>query len=230
MICVPLTATTVAQAQAEWPLAEAVADLVELRLDYLSDFRRADLEPLLAARRKPVIVTYRPRAEGGRYEGPEGPRLEALAAAVERGAEHVDVELSTSATACRDLLTQARSAGTRVILSFHDFEKMPPLDHLRSLVDEAWTRGADVAKVAGLATEIEDNLTILALVQYARQQQRDLIALAMGAAGRLSRVLTPLFGAYLTFATLAPGRESAPGQMTPAELQQIWELLGRDER
>lgn len=225
MICLSLTAPTVAQAQAEWPQAEAVADLLELRLDFFLHFSRTDLERLLAARRKPVIVTYRPRSEGGRYEGPEGLRLETLAAAVELGAEYIDIELSTAPPACRDLLSQARTAGTKTILSFHDFAGMPPLEDLRRRVDEAWARGADIAKVACQATQVEDNLTILELLRYARSQQRDLIALAMGAAGRLSRVVTPLLGGYLTFATVAQGRESAPGQMTPAELQQIWQLL-----
>lgn len=226
MICVPLTAMTVAQAQLEWLQAEAVADLVEWRLDYLADFSRADLEALLAARRKPVIVTYRPRREGGRYEGPEGPRLQILSAAVELGADHIDVELSTPVEACHDLMAQVRSAGTKAILSFHDFERMPPVECLRRLLQEAWERGADIAKVACQARTWEDNLTIFELVRYARQQRRDIIALAMGAKGRLSRALTPLLGAYLTFAALAPGRESAPGQMTPTEIQQIWKLLG----
>jgi 3-dehydroquinate dehydratase type I len=226
VICLSLTSTTVAQARSEWPQAEAVADLVEWRLDCLSSFSRTDLEALLAARGKPVIVTYRPRREGGHYEGPEGPRLQALSVAVEAGAEHIDVELSTPPAACQDLLAQARAAGSRVILSFHDFDGMPPVESLYRRLEEAWERGADIAKVACQARGWEDNLTIFEVVRYARQHRRDIIALAMGEAGRLSRAVTPLLGAYLTFAALSPGRESAPGQMTPAELQQIWKLLG----
>jgi 3-dehydroquinate dehydratase type I len=226
MICLSLTSTTMAQLHTEWPQAEAIADLVELRLDFLTDFTLPDLAPLLAQRHKPVIVTYRTRAEGGRYEGPVGPCLEALAAGVQAGAEYIDVELHTPQAACQDLLAQARAAGTKVLFSFHDCEKMPPQEHLRRLVDQAWERGADIAKVVGRAHAWADNLPLLELVTYARQQQRDIIALAMGEAGRLSRVLAPLWGAYLTFATLSPGRESAPGQMTPAELKHLWKLLG----
>lgn len=224
-LCVPLTAATVAQALEELPQAEAAAELVELRLDYLRDLTPAGLEELLAARHKPVIATCRPQSEGGRYEGPEDERLAWLRRAVAGGAEHIDVELSTAAEARTDLIRQAHAAGRRVLVSFHDFQRMPPLAELRDRAEAAWAAGADVAKVVGLARRLEDNWPILELVREARAQGRDLIALAMGPAGRLSRVVTPLLGAYLTFASLAAGRESAPGQMTPDELRQIWGKL-----
>ena len=42
--------------------------------------------------------------------------------------------------------------------------------------------------------------------------------MAMGETGVLTRVLARKFGAFLTFASLEAGRESAPGQLTLADI------------
>lgn len=66
LICTSVTATTQEAFLAE--IAEAGAagvDLIELRLDFLSDFNPStDLEPLMKACAVPYIVTYRPKWEG----------------------------------------------------------------------------------------------------------------------------------------------------------------------
>jgi 3-dehydroquinate dehydratase len=48
----------------------------------------------------------------------------------------------------------------------------------------------------------------------------------MGALGKVSRLLSPLCGGFFTFAALERGAETAPGQMTVAEMQLAYELLG----
>lgn len=46
----------------------------------------------------------------------------------------------------------------------------------------------------------------------------------MGPKGLLSRVLAPKYGAFLTFGTLAAGKESAPGQPTLTDLTETYHL------
>ena len=66
MICTSVTAGTVAEAMAE--IVEACssgADIIELRLDFYSDFQpNVHLRSLLTACTLPFIVTYRPKWEG----------------------------------------------------------------------------------------------------------------------------------------------------------------------
>ena len=50
------------------------ADLVELRLDGVTD---VDVAGALAGRTRPVVVTCRPKWEGGRFDGPEETRRRA---------------------------------------------------------------------------------------------------------------------------------------------------------
>jgi 3-dehydroquinate dehydratase len=48
----------------------------------------------------------------------------------------------------------------------------------------------------------------------------------MGELGRVSRLLSPLFGGFFTFASLELGSETAAGQMTIQEMRAAYELLG----
>ena len=88
LLCVTVVADTTAELRARRD-AVADADLVELRLDTVRD---PSVPAALAGRRLPVVVTCRPKSEGGRFEGSEEERRALLADALTRGADYVDVE------------------------------------------------------------------------------------------------------------------------------------------
>ena len=69
----------------------------------------------------PVIVTCRPRWEGGFFDGSEDDRLALLRRAWEAGAEYVDVE--HAAPFAPAFLTSTQ--GRRLVLSMHDFDGVP---------------------------------------------------------------------------------------------------------
>jgi 3-dehydroquinate dehydratase-1 len=52
-----------------------------------------------------------------------------------------------------------------------------------------------------------------------------IIAVSMGDAGKISRVVAPLLGAYLTYASLRKGKESAPGQLSFEEVKRIMAVV-----
>src|SRR3954467_11110447 len=88
LLCVTVTAATTAELRQQ---RDAVpdADLVELRLDSVSD---PNVAGALAGRGRSVIVTCRPTWEGGRFAGSEEERKKLLAEALSLGAEYVDLE------------------------------------------------------------------------------------------------------------------------------------------
>jgi len=186
--------------------AAPLADLLELRLDGIAC---PDLHALLADRPRPVIVTNRPVAEGGRYAGPERQRLALLEEAAALGAEYVDVEL--------DAAGLCDTRGACRIISFHDFRGMPA--DLEVIHVRLRAAGADVAKVAVTARDICDNLPIFSLLRAAQKTSQPTIALAMGEHGQISRILGRKFGAFLTYAALEEGAGTAPGQITAARLR-----------
>ncbi|MFW6107522.1 MAG: shikimate dehydrogenase [bacterium] len=205
LLCVSLTCPTVEEALSVLHAPHRAFDLAEVRLDYLHE---PDLRRLLEARPCPLIVTNRPEREGGRWHGDEARRLELLAQADALGADFIDVE--------RDALPRfSRRGHARLIVSHHDHQRTPP--DLEAIAREIESSEADIVKVATMAASPLDTLRVLRILQAARKPT---IALTMGEHGLASRVLGPKFRAFLVFASLATGREAAPGQ-APAD-----ELLG----
>jgi 3-dehydroquinate dehydratase/shikimate dehydrogenase len=176
-------------------------ELVEVRLDMMA---RPDVERVCAGKDRPIIVTNRPAREGGAYDGPEGPRLDALRRAAALGADYVDVELDAVA-ALGEL-----PGGTRRIVSVHDPSGTPP--DLEAVFQRIRRTGPDVAKVVVTAKDAADAAAVLGLLDR-HAQEAPLIALSMGEEGVASRILAGKFGAFLTFASQAAGAESAPGQV-----------------
>ena len=78
LLCVTVTAATTAELRQRRD-AVADADLIELRLDTVSD---PSVAGALAGRRCPVIVTCRPVWEGGGFKGAEEDRKQILADAL----------------------------------------------------------------------------------------------------------------------------------------------------
>jgi 3-dehydroquinate dehydratase type I len=219
-LCIPIVETTVEKALVAIQEANQWADLIELRADYL---QRMDLAPLLENRWKPFIVTNRRRKEGGKYKGDERERLSVLREAIELGSDFIDVELATEKSSLRAL---ARNKGrTQVILSFHHFQRTPSLKELQTLCGQMIQLRADVVKIVPFARTWEDNLTILSLIPYAKERGQKIVAFCMGEKGKLSRVFSPFLGAAWTYASLNQSKASAPGQLTVAEVREIWKVL-----
>jgi 3-dehydroquinate dehydratase type I len=200
------------------------ADMIELRMDGLA---QEDLEPLMAARTLPVLVTNRKKAEGGLFAGTERQRIKCLKRAVALGCELVDIELSTGEKTIQTLADMASDWGgrTKLLISYHHFEETPPEVVLKKKVEAAERLGAGFVKIATLARRPEDNLRVLGLIPFAGKMGLKIVAFCMGDLGRFSRIASPLLGASFTFSSLSKGAESAPGQMTAAEMRRVCEIL-----
>ncbi len=190
-----------------------VADVAEIRLDLMDEY---DLPTLLRYRPCPVVITHRPVREGGRFQGEELLRVRPLLQAIELGAEHVDIEWDAV-----HLLADAERPRTRLIISRHDFDRMPDdlVDRYRSLAG----LGADVVKLVGMAREVAD---LAPVMRVWREADRPTIAIAMDAAGMASRVLALRYpSCYLTYATLGgDAQRVAPGQIAVADLHEIYRV------
>ena len=220
-LCVAIFVTDEAQARRDIALAaERGADVVELRVDTLDDV--SVLIRLLESKLLPAIVTCRPTWEGGRSDLDDAGRGVTLSMAADAGADFVDVEL---VTARRHAATVAgdRAAGARLIVSSHDFAGRPA--KLANLVAELFASPADVAKVVWTARTVRDNLEAFEILQH---QQKPTIALCMGEAGLISRVLAKKFGGFLTFASLDAESGTASGQVPVADMKRLyrWDAIG----
>ncbi|ADJ25550.1 3-dehydroquinate dehydratase [Dehalogenimonas lykanthroporepellens BL-DC-9] len=197
--------------------AEPLTTLYEVRIDLIGE-----AWPEVARRLgKPWIGCARLSAEGGAWRDSETRRRAELLRALELGAAVIDVELATPNLG--ELVAEVKKRA-RCLISHHDYEKTPSSGELKSIVGRELAAGADICKLVTRAVGPEDNLALLRL--YQEFQGCRLVAFGMGQAGLLSRVLAPLAGAEFTYAAVEPGRQSAPGQLTAAQITEIYGITG----
>ncbi len=221
-ICIPVCGQTAEETIAEIGRAAEFADIVEVRIDCLYpgqiDILRAEIQEL--AIEKPLIATYRSPEQGGNGSA----TLETRAAfwdQGDRGFQVCDLE--------EDVI-EAVSAWPKRIASHHDLHGVP------SDIDEIYTRlaatGAEIVKIAVTADDITDALPVWKLIERAGSEEKSIIPIAMGEAGKWTRILGLAYGAYLTFASLDAGRETAGGQITVKDMIEVYRVkdLDRDTR
>lgn len=221
MICTPITERCSDAFLASVSEAEAVADCIEARLDYLPADQLEDVLSSFVSHKpaKPLILTFRPREQGGErdlsledrrafWSGLRPDLIDQIA--------YADFEL--------DLVQSfgARSPvpWNKVICSFHDFDETPA--NIASTFDLLKSTAAGVVKIATLAESVTDCARILDLAKNAGD--RPFIVLGMGPAGVPSRILALSRCALLTFGSLRPGSESASGQPTAEDLRTLYRV------
>jgi 3-dehydroquinate dehydratase/shikimate dehydrogenase len=202
LVCVTVAAPTMADLRARRD-SVAGADLVELRLDTVGD---PDVAGALEGRSTPVVVTCRPRWEGGQFRGSEEERRRLLGDALALGADYVDVEWRASFSGPLAEIDQRR-----IVLSMHEFGAVP--DDLAARAQAMRATGAAIVKLAVKANRLSDCIPLLEL--GARMgTPGGLVLVAMGERGLASRILAQRFNSAWTYA----GPFGDIGQVTAAAL------------
>lgn len=226
-LCVPITETQPEHFLATLSEAAQTADVVELRLDYLTDDARAEvfaqLPALSAQITKPLLFTFRPQEQGGQRALSLRERRAfwqslpmEIAALIHWADFEADLVESFAAEP-----THPPLPWEKIICSWHDFAGTP--DDLLQRYDRMAATPAAIVKLATKCNRIGDCLRLFELIEYA-QTRKPLIALGMGLPGLSTRVLAPSRGARLTFGALRRGAESAPGQPTIDELRNLYRV------
>lgn len=218
-------------------LAEG-ATMIELRLDIMEGVADADvpaLRDIAAAAKVPVLLTLRSTAEGGHWDGSDMDRMSRLIA-LGGAADYLDIEWASwqRSANLRQKVMLALGRGVegapptdstrRLILSRHDTSGRPRTMQadLLGMLSEA---ACDVPKMAWRARTVRDNFEAFDLLRGA---PRPMLAICMGEDGLPSRVLAKKFGAFGSFTAVEAGGESAPGQLTIAEMRRRyrWDRIG----
>lgn len=197
------------------------ADFIEVRLDQIDDFK--GLKDTTGCAKTPLIVTVRTPKCGGKFLRKERERAKILLNAASSGFKYADIELD--ARSLKEVVKNLLTLGVKPIISFHDFEKTPERTELRRILKSEIEEGADICKIVTTAQSLQDNLTLLQFL-YNESGKAKIVCFAMGPLGKPSRLLSPIYGAYFTIASLEHGMETAAGQMTIEELKTAYKALG----
>ena len=217
-ICVSISPSDSAETVSGVQRAEQQgADFSEIRLEKLCSLD--GLSDVVQAAKKPLIATNRAASNKKSQVDPHT----AVMTAVEAGFQYVDLDFET-----RDLqriIDRIRSTSAKIILSHHDYLRTPPPHKLATKLEEFYTFKPDICKIVTTAHHVNDNLTILEFLR-SNHVNCSIVSFAMGTMGVWSRLLSPLYGAHFTYASLSRGQETAPGQTPISEMLQIYQTLG----
>ena len=195
---------------------EPFVELFEIRIDLIGKGWRQ----LIARLEKPWIACNRSVVEGGSWTGSESKRIEELLSALETGADIIDVELGTENIV---EITKQVKKKAKCLLSYHDVKETPSRELMRDIIQRQLDAGADICKMVTTARQFEDNLAVLELISDFPKVR--VVSFAMGHLGFTSRILCPLAGGDFIYASVAEGRESAPGQLTVSDLSRIYGMV-----
>lgn len=182
---------------------EPVCDIIEVRLDKIGVEQPGWLDQCRAINsHTPVLLTIRIAAEGGAWTAPEEQRLDSFQRGLPAVAA-IDVELQS----------QLLPVLSPTIVSYHDFEKTPPLSDLQAVAKRATQFGSAVKIVTMVHNRADlDTLRQLLTVGCGKP----LCVLGMGELAQPTRIEFPCLGSCLTYGYI--DRSAAPGQLPAAEL------------
>src|SRR5688572_25544866 len=220
-ICVSVFAETADELVSKLRRAEADADVIELRFDGLDPEGIRNAFTQLRSD-KQILLTMRPKEQGGSSTRNATERVGfwteyALHKTVDHRAIWIDQE--------HDLLPQKEFMFWLdqffVVRSKHYFEgQTADLNKAYDLL----ASNSEVAKIAVSSKDILDTIGIWKLLQRANEENKRLIPIAMGEAGKWTRILGPAYGAFMTYASLESGGETAAGQITVADMKETFRV------
>ncbi|MDR0415385.1 MAG: type I 3-dehydroquinate dehydratase [Prevotellaceae bacterium] len=198
-ICVSMTTPNFADC---YGIAQSCA-MAELRLD-LMQLKPEQVKQLLEHKELQTVATCR----ASKLDTSE--RLRQLQFAIRHGASYVDVEMESDESYRTALVKFAEEHGCKIIISYHNFEQTPCLPEMRKIIADCRRMNADIVKLVTTARSAHDSARVMSLYEG----ESNLVAFAMGNAGKITRIACLYLGAPFTYAAPACGLEAAPGQIS----------------
>ena len=200
-ICTPVLGKTLREFLNNLDQVQEVSEMVELRVDEIRNLNKNDLKLIRERTTKEAIFTSR--------------RKEIILKALDLRFDFIDIDLPLIKNF--DLPKQIKS---KIIISFHDFKKTPDMFQLNAIVNKIRKLKVEIIKIA---TKVNNNQDIKNLFKILLNKKKNekIIVVGMGKKGKITRVLGPLIGSFLTFAS-TPFGQSAPGQLEISEFKKIY--------
>lgn len=230
-ICVPIVETLrdgITSCAREY--ANLPVDMVEWRVDFYAGYERELLSIITECkqllREKELVVTLRTETEGGEPNGSRFDYFRFIEAVLQQGeADYVDIEVARDEETLQRLSSQYCSGDTKIIGSYHDFDKTPSKEQIVKRLQKAKELGCAVGKLACMPHSREDVEHLLEATAAMKEENPDfaIITMSMGELGLNSRLYGGLYGSEVSFGCV--GRGSAPGQISYEKMLVIFEKV-----
>lgn len=197
--------------------AGKTADMVEIRADFIRGLQPGDIKKLKPAGKITSIFTCRSVKEGGKYKGSHSEQAAIFTAAFKSGFKYIDI------AGDNPFLTELKKENEKkLLLSYHNFKGTPSSIELMGRIERMQEFSPSIIKIATMVKNEKDIFTLIETLKQKREGQK-LIVIGMGEAGKITRLLLPMLGSYLTYASSED--EISPGILTAEQLKAVFNLL-----
>jgi 3-dehydroquinate dehydratase/shikimate dehydrogenase len=209
-ICVSICGETAHEVLGRIERAGPLADVIEIRFDCLRPEETGRLLGHLQVLGKEILATFRPLEQGGKRRLTMEDRAEFWQSALPR-LDGVNCMIDREF----DLDIPFEIDPKRTIVSIHNFKgrdwDLPPK-----------SGPAGTLKLAISVEEAADAISLWRLLD--KGTGPEVIPIAMGEAGKWTRILALAHGAPMTYASLDRGGETAPGQISARDLRDVFRV------
>ncbi len=215
MLITAIQVRSIAKAQLQMRQAFEQTDGFELRLDYCEFLDFDALKNLRSQCTKPLIFTLRRADQGGQYQGPEAERLQFILDLCALAPDYFDLEYDVP----REFVAKVHALypNIQLISSYHDFDQTP--EDLAGIVALMQQPFISIYKLATFAHSLIDALRMLCFIQASKVP---FAGMCMGADGEITRVLGPVVGNALDYASASSDEATAPGQLSVQDLHALY--------
>ena len=202
------------------------SDIAEFRIDYFKNITAEVLKNVISESELPLIVTNRNREDGGMFSSGEEVRLELLETAIESNPSFVDIEVAIDREKRDNIIQKARINDVGIICSYHDFRHTPTPNEIFEIYSDINETGANVAKMVFTPVTDKDIRNILSVTERFSNNEMLFTIFGMRQKGQITRMLTPLLGACLTYCSLYNNPNNNLGQADLQSTRKYFDMMG----
>ena len=201
------------------------SDIAEFRIDYFKNITAEVLNNVISESELPLIVTNRNREDGGMFSSGEEVRLELLETAIESKPSFVDIEVAIDREKRDNIIQKARINDVGIICSYHDFRHTPTPNEIFEIYSDINETGANVAKMVFTPVTDKDIRNILSVTERFSNNEMLFTIFGMRQKGQITRMLTPLLGACLTYCSLYNNPNNNLGQADLQSTRKYFDMM-----
>jgi len=216
-ICTPVIGNTLDFFLSNLVKTQEISNFIELRVDNIKNLSIKDIDIIRQKTNVSAILTCRSMSEGGLYRKSEGDRIRILQLAIGKF-DYIDIELETVKNHHFN-----RNNKTKFIISYHNLKETPSFWEIQKIIYLMNLYHPDIIKIATMIQHDYEKTKIYRLLTN-KPHNEERIAIGMGEKGKITRIVGPLLGSYLTYASTEWG-ETDQGQLEIEKLKRIYDSL-----